>query len=135
MPAACGSWQLSIHLSQQEFSDLAAEALRSLPGEFAGRMENVSVEIQPLPEAKLLRSMKLSRDVRLLGVYSGVPMTRKSVLSPVDWPERIIIFQRNVEAVCGTRRDIIRQVQRTVLHEVGHHFGLTEDDLRRLGYG
>lgn len=50
-------------------------------------------------------------------------------------PEQVVIFQRNVEAVCDGREDIVDQVRKTVLHEVGHHFGLDEEDLRELGFG
>jgi len=80
-----------------------------------------------------LASLKLQGGAMLLGLYQGVPLTRKSVSAPVDWPGRVFVFQRNIEAVCNSREEIVRRVRTTVLHEVGHHFGLSEEDLAKLG--
>ena len=79
--------------------------------------------------------MDLPRGEVLLGYYQGVPLTQKSVSAPFEYPERILIFQANIEACCRTRKEIVQQVRKTVLHEIGHHFGMDEDDLEELGYG
>ena len=126
---------MPIRLTQEEFAELVDQAVASLPEAFRPYMENVAVDIQLRPTRRLLESIKLSRRSTLLGVYQGVPLTKKSVSAPWDWPEGILIFQRNVETVCDSREEIVEQVRKTVLHEVGHHFGLSERDLRRLGYG
>jgi len=128
---------MPIRLTESEFAALVAEALGSLPEEFRARMENVSVEVHPLPARLLLRSMRLRQSdrQRLLGLYHGVPLTEKSVQNPVDWPERIYLFQRNIEAACRSRGEIVEQIRRTVLHEIGHHFGMTEQDLEDLDCG
>ena len=123
-----------IRLSVEEFEELVDQALESLPKEFLPYMENVSVEVQDRPDRGLLREMNLRGGRTLLGFYHGVPLTEKSVSTPFEWPEQIYIFQRNIEAICRSREDVIFQVRQTVLHEVGHHFGLDEADLRRLGY-
>ena len=125
---------MPIRLSEEEFDELVQQALDSLPEEFLQYMENVSVEVRPLPSRRQDRHGK-SRRTLLLGLYEGVPLTKKSVSAPWEWPEQIFIFQRNIEAVCGTREEIVQQVRKTVLHEVGHHFGMDEKDLRRWGYG
>jgi len=124
-----------IRLTQKEFAELVDQAVASLPEEFRPYMKNVAVDIHLSPARRLLESIRLPRSSTLLGIYHGVPMTKKSVTAPWDWPEGILIFQRNVEAVCDSREEIVEQVRKTVLHEVGHHFGLSEQDLRRLGYG
>ncbi len=125
-----------MRLSLEEFMDLVEQAVASLPPEFEPYMENVSVEVQPLPDRKLLGSMHIRGSGRnLLGLYHGVPLGRKSVMAPYEFPERIFIFQRNIEAICNSPDDIVREVRHTVLHEVGHHFGMTEEDLDKLGYG
>ena len=123
-------------MTEEEFAGLVDEALESLPAAFEPYMENVSVEVQPRPTPELMKSMHLDGSRRdLLGVYHGVPLTNKSVNAPFDWPERIVIFQRNIESICSSREEIVEQVRQTVLHEVGHHFGMDEDDLEELGYG
>jgi predicted Zn-dependent protease with MMP-like domain len=125
---------LPIRLSQDEFEELVDEALDSLPEEFLPYMENVVVEVVDRPSRQQLREMNIHKGHTLLGLYQGVPLTHKSVSAPFEWPERIWIFQRSIEAICDTREEIVNQVRKTVLHEVGHHFGLDEEDLRRLGY-
>jgi len=126
---------MPIRLRQDEFADLVEQALASLPASFQPYIENLIVDIQPAPTPKQLADLGLRRGDRLMGLYQGVPLTEKSSRDTVDWPEQVIIFQRDVEAVCRTRREIVEQVRRTVLHEVGHHFGLDEGDLEDLGYG
>jgi predicted Zn-dependent protease with MMP-like domain len=124
-----------MRLANDEFDRLVEQALESLPPAFARRMENVIVEVQALPGRALLRSMGVKPGQTLLGCYHGVPLTRKSVESACELPERILIFKDPIEAVCRTREEIVEQVRQTVLHEIGHHFGMDEDDLDELGYG
>ena len=126
---------MPFRVSEEEFARLVDEALASLPPEFQPYMENVSVEVRTQPDREMRESLNLEEDTLLLGLYQGVPLTKKSVTAPIEWPERVLIFQRSVEQVCRNREEIVAQVRRTVLHEVGHHFGLGETDLRRLGYG
>ncbi len=128
--------RMAIRLSEDEFAALAAEAVDSLPEEFRRRMENVSVEVAPRPTREQIGAAGDRAERRtLLGLYHGVPLTHKSVSAPWDWPERIYLFQRNIEAICRTRRQVVDRIRRTVLHEIGHHFGMDEDDLDALGYG
>ena len=126
---------MPIRFNEDEFADLVEQAMAGIPSQFRPYMENLSIEIQQRPTAHTLRTMHLDPDGLLLGVYHGVALTKRSFSAPVEWPDRIILFQRNIEAVCHSREDVIEQVRQTVLHEVGHHFGLSEDDLGDLGYG
>jgi predicted Zn-dependent protease with MMP-like domain len=127
---------MTIRLSEEEFEELVDQALESLPENFLPYMENLSVEVMPLPSRDLMRERKVTGPrTGLLGLYHGVPLTQKSVWAPFEWPEQIFIFQRNIEAICDSREEIVAQVRQTVLHEVGHHFGMNEEDLRKLGYG
>jgi len=70
----------------------------------------------------------------LLGLYHGTPLTERSLEHGVQLPDRIVIYQRNIERMCRSRSQILREVRKTVFHEIGHHFGLDEDDLAELGY-
>lgn len=123
-----------MHLNRDEFGELVDEALSELPQQFDRFMENVIVEVRDVPDAKLAREINLPPNAMLLGLYRGIPMTRKSVWRTAELPEQIYIFQRNIEAVCSTRQQIVIQVRKTVLHEIGHHFGFGEKELRELGY-
>ena len=114
---------------------LVEQALDGLPEEFLPYLDGLAVDVEPMPDGATLRSVGLTDPRSLLGLYHGVPLTERSVEHTVRWPERIVIYQRNVERLCRTRAQIVRQVRKTVLHEIGHHFGLDEERLRELGYG
>ena len=124
-----------IRLSSRQFDDLVQEALESLPDEFRPYMENLSVEVQDKPDPKLLGEMDMAPGELLMGLYQGVPLTDKSVTTPYEYPERILLFKRNIEEVCDSMDDVVDEIYYTVLHEVGHHFGMDEDELDSLGYG
>jgi predicted Zn-dependent protease with MMP-like domain len=124
-----------IRLSQEEFEALVLDALADVPEEFVQHLAEVTIDVQDEPTDRQLRGLGGTRRRDLLGLYEGVPLTRRSVEQMVRWPDRIVLFQRNIERVCRSRRQIRQQVRKTVLHEIGHHFGMDEDDLDELGYG
>ncbi len=124
-----------IRLGARQFDDLVQEAIESLPNQFRRHMENLSVEVQDKPEPGLLHEMQMPPGELLMGLYQGVPLTDKSVTSPYEYPERILLFKRNIEQVCDTVDDVVDEIYYTVLHEVGHHFGMDEEELDELGYG
>ena len=77
----------------------------------------------------------MEEDELLMGLYRGVDRTRRSVEDSGRLPDVIYIFQEDHELACDNRHQLVQEVRKTVLHEIGHHFGLSEDDLERLGYG
>jgi len=126
---------LAYHVSKQRFAELVERALDDLPQPFAAHLEEVSVEIKDRPTRRQLRDAGLEEDELLLGLYVGNPFTERSVLHSGQLPDKIYIFQEDVELASDREADLIEQVRVTVLHEIGHHFGLDEDDLDDLGYG
>jgi len=122
-------------VSKREFEMLVEQALDDLPEPFAEFLEEVPIEIQTRPSKKLLREIGLEEDDLLMGLYRGVDRTRRSVEDSGRLPDVIYIFQEDHELVCGSREQLMTEVRKTVLHEIGHHFGLSEADLDRLGYG
>jgi predicted Zn-dependent protease with MMP-like domain len=126
---------LPYHVSKQRFAELVEEALRELPDPFAQHLEEVSVEIKDRPTEKQLKDQGLEEDELLLGLYVGHPMTQRSVEYSGMLPDAIYVFQEDVELVSRSEKDLIQQVRITVLHEIGHHFGMDENDLDELGYG
>lgn len=122
-----------IHVSDAEFDRAVQAALASIPEEFRPYLENVVVEVRPRPDAALLKEYDETDD--LLGLYVGVPLENKGperVGAPL--PDRILIFRDNLCAMCETHAELIDEIRVTVLHEIGHHFGLDEDRLAELGY-
>jgi predicted Zn-dependent protease with MMP-like domain len=124
-------------MRRERFKELVAEALDSLPEEFRRRMENVAVLVEDVPrEQREQRRRKLPRPrsseprTLVLGHYIGTPMTERSVFAVPAGPDRIILYQKNIEAVCRDEREIREQVRLTVIHEVGHYFGMSEEQLR-----
>jgi len=122
-----------MRLTPDEFAELAQKALEDIPEPFRVYLRDVFVEIEPMPDRRTAYDAGVSNPRMLLGLYRGVPLTERTV-EHARLPDRITIYQRNIERMCRTRDDVIREVRRTVFHEVGHHFGLDEDDLEDLGY-
>jgi predicted Zn-dependent protease with MMP-like domain len=126
---------VAYEVSKQRFAELVEEALGELPEPFASHLERVSVEIKDRPSRKLLRSLGMREDELLLGLYQGVNEIERSVEHSGVMPEVIYIFQEDCEDACDNEQELVREVRTTVLHELGHHFGMDEDDLDRLGFG
>jgi predicted Zn-dependent protease with MMP-like domain len=128
------------HVSKARFAELVEQALAELPPQFARFLEEVPLEIKDRPSRKLLRSLGMDDDELLLGLYQGHALTNRSVEYSAGTPgdsalDVIYIFQEDVELVSENEAQLKHEVRTTVLHEIGHHFGLDEDELDRLGYG
>lgn len=106
------------------------EAIDSLPKEFAKRLNNVSVVVEDSPSKELLKSLKFPPWALIFGLYQGVPQTKRISYSGV-LPDKITIFKHPIERVSRTEEEIKAQVRATVIHEIGHHFGLSEEDLKK----
>ena len=126
---------MPFRVARAEFERLVEAALATLPAEAAAVLDEVAVEIHARPAARQERSVGLCRGSLLLGLYVGVSLDRRSVEDNLRLPSVIYLFQDNLEAVCRSSDELAEQVRKTVLHEIGHHFGLDEDQLGRLGYG
>jgi len=118
------------------FAILVSEAIDSLPTEFLERLENIQVDIEDWPDAQDLADAGLPGHDRyaLLGLYHGVPVTERDS-HYMAWPDRISIYHRPIEAVAGSDEEKIReQVRRTVIHEIGHYYGISDERLAELGW-
>ena len=119
-------------VTEEEFEELVAEAISSLPEKFKKKMENIAIAIEDLPSQELLREMKIKSPYGLLGLYRGVPYTRRGIWYRNVMPDKIIIFKKPIEVHCRNKEDIKESVRRVVIHEIGHYFGLGEADLRKI---
>jgi len=122
-------------LSRRRFEQLVAGALKGLPEEFRRRLDNVAVIVKDKPSAETLTRQGLGTGETLLGLYEGIPLTDRTSAYGLVLPDRLTIFQQPIEEMCRTEAEIKRQVQRTVIHEVGHFFGISDAELERLGWG
>lgn len=122
-------------MDRERFSELVAEALNELPPEFATRLDNVEIVIEDEPDAQLLRAMELDpRRETLFGLYQGVPLNRRGATYGMALPDKITIFYRPLVRAYHSPYAIRREIARTVVHEIGHFFGLDEDEIREAGY-
>ena len=110
-------------MERERFESLVEQALENLPPRFRERLTNVAVIVEDLPPPGV------KTHGLLLGLFHGIPRTEKSVFYSAP-PDHIFLYQRNIEAVARTEAEIRRQICETLLHEVGHYFGLTEEELR-----
>jgi predicted Zn-dependent protease with MMP-like domain len=112
---------------------LVGEALESLPDEVLGWLDNVAIVVGQWPSPQQVAQSGLRPGDLLFGLYVGVPKTSRGFTYGETVPDKIVIFQEPIEQVCRTPAQIRAQVRRTVLHEIGHHFGLDEGQLRAAG--
>lgn len=111
-----------IELSRERFAELVGDALDTLPPEFTELMRNVVVTVDD------------GTDPNLLGLYEGVPLTERTSDYSAVLPDKITIFQRAICARADDEDDVANEVRITVVHEVGHHFGVDDDRLHELGW-
>ena len=122
-----------INVSAADFDRAVEQALDDIPAEFRPYLENVMIEVRGRPDAALMREHDVPDD--LLGLYVGVPLEEKGPeRAPTPLPDRILIFRDVLCEMCESRDELVDEIRITVLHEVGHHFGLDEDRLAELGY-
>jgi predicted Zn-dependent protease with MMP-like domain len=122
-------------LSQKEFDRIVKRAIRRISPEIRQHLKNVVISVRERPTRKMLREMGLEPDELLLGVYRGVSLIKRSVTSPPLFPDTIILFQEPLEEACETKEKLEKQIEITVVHEVAHFVGISEERLEELGYG
>jgi predicted Zn-dependent protease with MMP-like domain len=123
-----------MRIPREQFEQLVAEAIDGLPAEFAEKLDNVEFLVEDYPRPEVYGEHGVRPGGLLLGLYQGVPLTKRSAFATNPMPDEIIIFQRAIERICRSREDVIREVRHTVLHEIAHHFGISDERLRELGY-
>jgi predicted Zn-dependent protease with MMP-like domain len=112
-----------IRVAPDRFEEMVAAALDSLPEELGRLMRNVAVTVEPY-----------GGPPGLLGLYQGVPLTSRTTGYAGVLPDRITIYRRAICAICRTEDEVVEQVRRTVIHEVAHHFGISDERLTELGW-
>lgn len=122
---------MPVDVDRERFEHLVAEALDAIPEELSRHIENLAVVVQDHPT----RAQQRGRRGTLLGLYEGVALTRRSPLSYSGvMPDRITIFRRPHMRMVDTEEELRHRIAVTVIHEVGHHFGISDDRLAELGW-
>lgn len=111
-------------VTDERFEELATEALTSLPEELASKIDNVAIIVEDEAPSR-----------SLYGLYEGIPLTRRGPISYNGvMPDRITLFQRTICQNCFSEEDVRAQVRKTVIHEIAHHFGISDPRLKELGW-
>jgi predicted Zn-dependent protease with MMP-like domain len=111
-------------ISNERFEELATEALSSLPAELSSQIENLAVIVEDEAAGR-----------SLFGLYEGIPLTRRGPLSyNAVLPDRITLYQKTICSRCTSEEEVKAQIRKTVIHEVAHHFGISDPRLEELGW-
>jgi predicted Zn-dependent protease with MMP-like domain len=118
-----------MRIPPEEFEALVEHALEGLPAEFAELLENVAVMVEDEPDPEDLQALGMEPDEELFGLYQGVPLADRDSFYQAVMPDRVFIYRGPILRYCRDRRQVIREIRDTVVHELGHHFGMEEEDM------
>ncbi len=120
-------------MEREEFERIVLKLIDELPEHFRKDMENVSIVLEERPSLNLLRKVGV-RSGKLLGIYQGVPLTKRGLGYNGVLPDRIILFMREIEEEARMEDvPLVEKIKNVLYHEIGHYFGLSEEELRKLG--
>jgi predicted Zn-dependent protease with MMP-like domain len=120
-------------MDRRAFERLVAEAIDGLPETFRQELDNVEVVVEEWPDPETMRLAGVRHPAHLLGFYHGVPQTKRTHHYGLVLPDKISIYQRPIEWRCRTAEEVRATIRRVLQHEVGHHFGLDDERLRKIG--
>jgi predicted Zn-dependent protease with MMP-like domain len=124
----------AIKLSEKDFDSAVKRAISRIPVEIRRHLDNILITVQKQPSRKMLMDLQVAHDRPLLGLYVGTSMPERSAVYPPLYPDTIYIFQRPLEEICETLDELEEQIEITVVHEIAHFLGISEDRLIELGY-
>ena len=119
-------------MTRDRFEQLVEEALRDIPRRFRDAMKNVAVIVEDEPPDHVLHDMDIGPEDELFGLYEGTPLPERSASYGNTLPDRISIYQVPIEQACDTDDDIRICVAETVIHELGHYFGMSEEEIEEI---
>ena len=119
-------------MNRERFEALVAIAVKNLPEEFGTELKNVDVVVEDQPTRGLVKRAGIGRSETLLGLYEGVPQTKRGSHYGLVLPDKITIFQKPIEAMCRNDDQIAAEIEGVIKHEIAHHFGISDARLRQL---
>lgn len=123
-------------MDQEAFEQIVQRTFDRLPDRFRNAIENVGVFIEDYPSDETVASLKLRSKHHLLGLYQGVPLTARGTwygMTPVP-PDKISLYKNNIEAASRSDEEVAETIYEVLMHEIGHYFGMTEEEIRTAGY-
>ena len=121
-------------LSTEEFDGITKRAIDRIPDEIRQHLENIIITVRKRPSRQTLKEMGVPLGETLLGLFEGVPLIERSVVEPPLYPDTIFLFQEPLEEMCETVEELEEEIEITVVHEVAHFIGMSEERLAELGY-
>ncbi len=122
-------------MDRGRFEWLVAGVVEDLPEEFLSKLRNIDIVVEDRPNSAQVVKAGLRRGETILGLYEGVPQTRRGRHYGMVLPDKITIFQKPIEARCSYEDEIVAEIQRVVKHEIAHHFGISDARLRQIEKG
>jgi predicted Zn-dependent protease with MMP-like domain len=119
-------------MTREQFTALVEEALREIPRRFRKAMRNVAVVVEEEPSQDILDEMEIDEGDTLFGLYQGTPLTQRGWGYGNSLPDRISIYQRPIEEACADEEEIRDCIAETVIHEFGHYFGMSEEEIEEI---
>ena len=122
-------------LNEMEFDRAVRRAIKRIPSEIRCHLKNILISVRKRPSKEVREEMGLHRNTPLLGMYRGTSLVDRSVTYPPIYPDTILLFQGPLEKICWTIEELEEQIEITVVHEIAHFLGISEERLAELGYG
>jgi predicted Zn-dependent protease with MMP-like domain len=119
-------------VDREKFEHLVADALASIPRRFRDAMKNIAIVVEDEPARELLREMEIRPPETLLGLYSGIPLTERRWDYGNALPDRIQLFQGPLERSSQGENDLVVAIGETLIHEIGHYFGMSEEQIEEI---
>ena len=119
-------------MKREEFRTLVDQALASIPDNFREAMQNIAIVVEDEPTLALLREMDIEPPDTLLGLYQGTPLTERQWAHGNALPDKITLFQGPIEEASDDRDDVVVAIAETLIHEIGHYFGLSEEEIEDI---
>ena len=116
-------------MTNAEFEKITAQSVKELPEFFKNKMDNVVVIVSETPSKSMERKMGRG----LLGLYEGVPLSERGYDYSGFMPDKITLFKKNIETICSNEEEVKKKILHVVMHEIAHHFGITDEELREQG--
>ncbi len=126
---------MPVKLSEKEFDRIVRRAVERIPPEIRQYLNNIFITVKKRPSRQMMRDMGMHPDDCPLGLFQGVPLIERLATIPPLYPDMIYLFQDPLEEMCDTREELEEEIEVTVVHEVAHYVGMTEERLAELGYG
>lgn len=122
-------------MKRAEFKRLVREAIADIPEQFLRALENIAITVEDAPRPHIARQLGIKKHDILLGLYQGVPLTNRDTAYGNVLPDKITLYQKQIEELYTGPEEIKKAVRETVIHEIAHYFGIGEKRLRDLGIG